>query len=339
MAIKIEPSLHSALAAYKTAYEAGGNISPIIKSILLSLGQQTPAKISNLDYAIADIAGLSWYKSVPTMFQKIFNQKKSERELLLQITGLEYLYIFHRNGRLREQALNRINGPLPNSFLVAAIVWRLNDWVPQVRLSAANCLQRCFNQTEPNIIAEYFLTTLRIQMTWRRWAKDEQECIANQLLRSDVVEQLALMLQTRYNGPLPSTLANLLRNPVIDQYLEALAKNASNSGVRAIALRALISDKVHYPNGKKWRWVDKTMGLRRYEPNIEHRSLTVSIDRMDLYEDAVNDKSAIVRRTVLSGLIKYDLDSQISRKLALKCISDSSPSVRMRADYIIRHTD
>src|SRR6218665_2975473 len=41
--------------------------------------------------------------------------------------------LFHHSGYVREAALKRIDGPVPNAFFLVALVYRLNDWVPEVR--------------------------------------------------------------------------------------------------------------------------------------------------------------------------------------------------------------
>jgi hypothetical protein len=335
MTITLSPSLHAVLSEYRSAREIDGNIAEVLRTFVAHFGNQSPATIANADGEIANAAGLNWWQSDQSTLQRIFRRKLSDSKLLLKAPGLEYLYIFHRNGRLREQALNQIQGPLPNSFIVAAIAWRLNDWAPQVRASAVNCAKRCFDKTDPAVLARFFLSTLYQQESWARWRDQERELISWQLRRSDVTSELAQLMLSERNGPLPSALTYVSRFPEIDCHLESLAKNAINPGIRAIALRALIELEARYANGTQWRWINKPMGQRRKEPRIECRKLTITTNRKELYLLGLGDKSAIVRRIALSGIIKFDRHGLEYQKLAREYLSDPSPSVRARAEFII----
>jgi hypothetical protein len=335
MRTTISPGLHAILSEYRSARKINRNIAELLTTIVAQIGNQSPATIASADGKIANAAGLSWWQSDQTTFQRILRTNLSESQLLQKNPGLEYLYIFHRDGRLREQALNQIQGPLPNGFLLAAIAWRLNDWVPEVRASAVNCAKRCFYKTDPAVWARFFLPSLYLQASWGRWSDVERELISQHLRRSDVTSELAQLMLTERNGPLPSTLAYVIRFPEVDCHLESLAKNAINAGIRAIALRSLIDLEARFTNGTKWRWINKPMGQRRKEPWIECRQLTIAANRRELYLLGLGDKSAIVRRVALSGIIKFDGHERRYQNLARKYLTDPSPSVRARAAFII----
>jgi hypothetical protein len=327
----LSPSFHDVLSEYRRAREVNGSIAELLRAVIAQIGNQSPATIANADREIANAAGLNWWQPQ----QRIFGSNLSESELLLKNPGLEYLYLFHRNGRLREQALNRVHGPLPSGFIVAAVAWRLNDWVSEVRESAVSCANRCFDKTDPAILARFFLATLYQQASWGRWREEERELISRQLRRSDVISELAQLMLSERNGPLPSALSYVSRFPEIDCHLGSLAQNAINPGIRAIALRALIELEAKFANGMQWRWIDKPMGLGRKEPRIECRQLTITANREVLYRLGLRDKSAIVRRVALSGIIKFDRHELGYQKLARQYLSDTSPSVRSRAKFII----
>jgi hypothetical protein len=331
----LTPSLDAALTEYRRARDVNRNIDEKLRLLLVQIGKQSSATIANADGEIANAAALNWWQPKQSAFQRVFRAPTSESELLLKTPGLEYLYIFHRNGHLREQALNRVHGPLPNSFIAAAVAWRLNDWASQVRDSAVNCANRCFDQTDPAVLARFFLSTLYQQASWGRWGKVERELISQQLRRNDVIAELSQLMLTERNGPLPSALAYVSRFPEIDCHLDLLAKEALNPGIRAIALRALIDLEARFANGMQWHWIDKPMGIRRKEPRIESRQLTITYDRKRLYLAGLGDKSAIVRRVALSGIIKYDRHEIGYQNLAREYLADPSRSVRARAEFIV----
>jgi hypothetical protein len=59
--------------------------------------------------------------------------------------------MFSRNGYVREAALKAVNQVPDAPFFLAALVWRLNDWVEPVRRAAEGCakrqLPRCSTRT------------------------------------------------------------------------------------------------------------------------------------------------------------------------------------------------
>jgi hypothetical protein len=327
--------LQAALTQYLNARKNPSNIAEVLTLVVAEIGNQSPAAIANADSEIANAAGLSWWQNEQPTLRSIFHPQVSDSQLLLKTPGLEYLYIFHRNGRIREQALNRTHGPLPNSFILAAVVWRLNDWVSQVRNSAVICANRCFDKTGPNVWARFFLSTWYQQKSWGRWGETERTLVTGQLRRTDVVAELVKLLLTERAGPLPSALAHVIQFPEIDCHLDLLAEKALNPGVRAIALRALIESEAKFSNETQWRWIDKPMGRRRKEPRIETRQVTVTSNREELYRLGLADKSSVVRRTALSGIIKFDRHHQFSQNLAREFVADLSASVRTRAKFIV----
>lgn len=331
MSKTLAPDLYAALSTFRI----GGYTADGLRAILVQLKDQSPATIGNVDNEIANAAGLEFLQPEQSMLQYIFSPRTSGSQLLLKAPGLEYLFIFHRNGHLREQALDRIHGPLPNSFIAAAVAWRLNDWVPQVRESAMNCVNRCFGKTEPSVLARFFLSTLHQQASWGRWGDKEREFLSEQLRQTDVISELAHLMLTERNGPLSSFLAYIIRFQEIDCYLEPLAQNALNPGIRAIALRALIELEARFASGTHWLWIDKPMGHGREVPRIECRPLTINADRKNLYPLGLRDKSAVVRRVALSGIIKFDRHETGYQNLAREYLADPSASVRERAQFIL----
>jgi len=336
MRSSIVPSLEAALVGYRHASNQGDDVSEIAQALVTQFGHQPSSTVANADGQIAYLAGLNWWRPKMSPLQRLLKRPISERELLLKTPSLEYLYIFHRHGRIREQALNRINGPLPNELLVAAIAWRLNDWVPNVRAAARRCAERCFEKTAPQILAQFFLSNSRQLDTWGRWIETERDMLNSQLRRFDVIQEVAGLLITGNRGPLPSGFAKLLRNAEIDCALERLATAAVLPGIRAMALKALIDGMASFATGTQWRWVDKSMGKRRREAKIETRALTITADRRYFIRLGIKDKSAIVRGVALRGIIAHTRHEPEFIELARSCLSDPSQMVRSRAEFIIK---
>jgi HEAT repeat associated with sister chromatid cohesion len=331
----LNTSLQTALSKFRNDFESGVDLRETLEQVLSHFDGIAPKKVADADVEIAYAAGLDRRVHDPSILQRMFLQKKNDNQRLLETPNLEYLFVFHRNGYLREEALNLIQGPLPNSFIVAAIVWRLNDWSTQVRKSAAECVRRCFELTNAKVIAHFYLSTLCVQESWGRWGEQERALVLDQLRREDVIADLAYLLETERTGPIPSVLTKVIQFPEIDGHLKSLAHNAINPGVRAIALNALIELEAHFVAGRRWREINKYMRVGCWEPRIEKRPLSVTIDRDEMYTLGLKDRSAIVKRVALRGIIKFDQSNPKYKKIVSEFLFDPSLSVRSLAKFMI----
>lgn len=142
--------------------------------------------------------------------------------------------------------------------------------------------------------------------------------------------------QRETTGPQASTLRYALRTPSLDRHLERIANFAVQPSVRALALNALIDRKAEWPSGTAWQWVDKSMGLRRRVTVFDHRLLTVAPPHGALIAGGVSDRSAVVRKAALTGVIRHLPGSAEARAFAAPLVVDRSPSVRERAEFILR---
>ncbi len=228
------------------------------------MGEMSPAKVAQADTAIATAAGLFHRRPMSSPGGSVFSLSTDfiDAELLLRVPKLEYLFIFHRNGRLREAALLKVTGGLPNAFLFAAGAWRLNDWAPPVRAAAVRCARRSFPRTSAEMIVRAATVLLIRQSSWGRWGT-ERELVDEAFSRPDVAERLADLITASPIGPMATTLRFALRTPAIDIYLEHILGDALQPSVRGVALDALIRHRAKWPRGYEWKWVDKSMGVRR----------------------------------------------------------------------------
>jgi len=301
--------------------------------VALNLLAKLPASsISRIDGLIATQAQLYqyWrsYSTNPT------HDISDVLELMLRTPKLEYLFLFHKDGYAREGALDKLPGSLPSPFFVAAVALRLNDWVAPVRQAAANCARRCFPLTHPDILAEAAATLVIHRAIWGRW-KDERRVLDELFCRADIAEPLAAFLIRSMSGPAARSLSFALRTPMLDVYLERIVRDAVQPSVRAIGLRTLIEGRAQWTAGSEWQWIDKSMGRRRRAPVFAHRQLTVPVPKLPLMEVGVRDRSPVVRRVALDGVMRHALDSREGRGLAAVLAFDPSPSVRERAQFIL----
>ncbi len=326
--------LLSALTDIGTKLEHGQELGGELGRALDLLASLPPDQIARADAAIAEAANLR-HRLPQSTLRSLLSRRPSDHARLLRTQGLEYLFIFHRDGRLREAALLKVTGGLPTPFLLAAILWRLNDWAKPVRDAAVRCAKRSFPVTDPAVVARTATALLVRQVSWGRW-RDERTVLNDAFARDDVAEHLAQLLIQDVTGPLASVLRYGLRSPSLDRHLNRIAFEAAQPSVRAVALNSLINGKAEWPAGYAWKWIDKSMGLRRRVTVFDDRNLSVAFSREDLIARGIDDRSAVVRRIALTGIIRHMPGTQKGREYASKLVGDRSPSVRERAEFILR---
>lgn len=331
----LSSQLVAALGEVGNKLRIGQDASASLRVVLDLLADLDPGHVARADGEIAAAASL-YQRPAQSTVSKMFSPRPSETSQLLRTPGLEYLFIFHRDGRIREAALLKITGGLPSPFLFAAILWRLNDWATPVRQAAAQCAARSFPATEPAVVARTAAELLARQRTWRRW-RDGRSMLDQVFGRSDVAAELANLMAVETTGPQASRLRYALRTPALDEHLEKLAFTAVQPSVRAVALGALIDGRAEWPSGTAWRWIDKSMGVRRRETVFDHRPLATTSPRHALIQRGISDRSAAVRKVALTGIIRHLLGTAESRVLAAPLESDRSPSVREKAQFILQY--
>lgn len=327
------PAINQALTSLAEKLERGARLDADVRTVGALLGELDPAAVASHDYTIADTARLRHTPPSPALAW-LSPRPASHKEQLLRTPGLEYVFLVHRDGRLREAALLKITGGLPNAFLFAAVAWRLNDWVPQVRAAAARCAERSFPITDAEVVARAGLAILMRQRSWRRWS-DEQALIDAALAREDVAACVADLLIEGRQGPLASALRWLLRAPAFDAHLPRLAGKAVQPSVRAVAISTLVTGEATWPDGHAWKWIDKSNGVRRRVVVLGRRPLTSASSPHLAIGMGVADRSAAVRHAALAGVMARLMGTAEGRSFATALVHDPSASVREKAAFIL----
>lgn len=266
---------------------------------------------------------------------KLYHSRRStDLEQLVRLPSVEYLFIFHSDGRIREAALKKITGGLRSPFLFAAIAWRLNDWALPVRIAAVECARRTFPLTAAEVIAQADIVLLPRKNSWTRWT-DEEALLAETLGRADVASSSADIIREKQTGGAALALRYALQQSVLDPHLEKLAYEAVQPAVRAVALRSLIDGYASWPSGFEWQWVDKSMGVRRRVRTFDRRRLTRIASRTPMIVRGVADRSAAVRKVALDGLIRYRAEIPEAKEIAEPLLRDRVASVRERAEFLL----
>jgi hypothetical protein len=247
-----------------------------------------------------------------------------------------WLFLFHRSGFVREAALRRIAAPPATPFFFAALAWRMNDWVPEVRTAAAACARRVFPLTAVDVVVPAALVLFHRRSEWRRWG-DEATVVDDCFRQPDVAARVADLLRTAPTGPSGALLRRALRYDSIDAHLPRLARESLQPAVRAVALGTLLERRAKWPEGFAWEWVDKVYGDRRRVRVLGSRAIDPLMSTDELVRVGLQDSSAAVRRVALDCLIRNpsllpDLTDWLARLMA-----DPSPSIRERAEYLDRH--
>lgn len=327
--------LRELLNSVGNVLKQGSDVDKTFQPIPAMLDGIPAELLTRAEADIVQCAELYRYWPEPTLFARLLHRELAHSEQLERVAGLEHLFVFHRDGRLREAALRKFNGPISSPFMFAAISWRLNDWVAEVRTAAVECATRCFPQTDPLVIARAALALLSRRATWSRWIT-EGEAIDAVFSRPDVISALAMLMIQRPTGPNATVLRVALRDPNIDSELPRIASDAVQPATRAVAYQTLIAGEANWPQGWRWRWVDKTIGARRRETVFASRPITIATSPEAYILQALTDPSGVVRSTAMSGLIRHrDIINNVD-EIARRFIDDSASGVRERAKFILK---
>lgn len=260
----------------------------------------------------------------------------SDLDALARYPQLAQLFIFHRDGWLREAALHSLSKPPDNPFEFTAVVYRLNDWVEPVRSAAAACARRLFPRTSANVVAEASLFLFRQIPKLGRWGERERGLLESTLYRSDVIRALAELLSARRSGPVALPFRHALRRPGLDDMLPRLASESPLPLVRAIAFETLIMKRARWLVQYRYEWVDKRFNIRRLVPEYDSRPVDHQLPVENLLRQAAKDSTVAVRKVAVRGLIdlRNSLSSDMS-DLAHALAQDESSAIRERGKFYL----
>jgi len=288
-------------------------------------------------YISGAVQRVDWPKEKGPSVWPLFRSKSSKptpAALLSERPGLAWLLMFHRDGYIREAALRAIREPPASPFFVAAIAWRLNDWVEQVRDAASLCAGRVFPAVDADTGAGAAFYLLDRRLTWGRW--DKEQALLDLLLgRPDILARVALQIRGESTGGLAGRLRHLLRYPAIDAYLPGLLAEAVEPAVRAVALKCLIERRVSWPTGFAWRWIDKVYGVRKRVLVLDHRGIMAPF-KADVVARGLSDRAAIVRRVAADAVIADPSSFPDIQEIIARMASDKSAAIRARAEFMVR---
>jgi hypothetical protein len=317
--------------------------SASLERVLANLDDVPAEAVSRASYEITAAMQLGWSRPKPRKLGRLLGllglmppPSPSERELMAADPRYAWLFLFHSNGRIREAALDALVDPPATPFAFAAIALRLNDWAQPVRAAAVRCAERLFPLTSPELTARTAVDLVDKASSWQRW-EQERQALDAVFANPAVAARVAPLFLKGTKGPLATRLRQLLRFPTFDGDLAEFARDAVQPSVRATALKCLIDRKASWPVGHGWKWIDKAYGFRQRIVLTDSRELAVDQDPETLIRQGLTDRSAAVRRVAADALMERRAAIRDADQLIACMAADRSPSIRERADYMIRH--
>jgi len=327
-------ALRNDLKAFGDELFEGRAPSEQLDALLHKLMTLPPDTISRAASEVRHLAKLHHEQYLKPPFFSRTRRGPTHKELLLSCRGLEKLFMFHGDGRLREIALNRVIDPPASAWFFSAITYRLNDWVPEVRAAGMACAERLFPKTDPEIVARAAMSLLDRKRFWRRGSSEFQP-IETAIVRPDVLKWIVALLRDTKTGRAGAILRHLFRFPQIDQHLYLLSADAFLPSVRAVALGSLIDGEVRWLGDiSERRWIDKSMGRFRDIPATASRPIVRDKPLAELVEQSGVDRSALVRRLASAALLRHHTELAGMETLIARLSNDSSRSIRDRMAFL-----
>lgn len=334
-------SARDALTALSRLEAGAGGFEVALEAAVEEIARLDPARVADADQAIAGAAQLSagqptWDGAKQTYVSPPADEVRRQIASQLSSTpGLERLYLFHRSGYAREAALDGLDTPPATPFWHAAIVLRLNDWVPEVRAAALRCTTRMLRRTPPAIAAASLAALAPRLDDWTRWGPAEKDAVAEALDDPDVRRAFVDLLTGSELRKPTAVLRWALRGATLDGELIAIYRAAGSSQVRAAALSVLIAGSASWPIGYGWEWAGNSSRSRKRVPRLQTRPVAQACNVADLIREGVADRSALVRRAAVAGLLRQYRSIPDALCIAERLVTDRSSAVRWRAAYIV----
>lgn len=250
--------------------------------------------------------------------------------LLAAAPDLAWLALHSPNGFHRDAALRALPAPV-HAFDLAALVSRLDDWVPEVSALAEAALARQAPRIPAPVIAEVVLARMRRVEGGVRMSNDGYRRWLALIDREDVRAELVTRLRRERGAGVRWVFLRVMEDPRLDPALPILLREAAHPSIRASALWWLVSGQVSYLGwGREWV---PGRGLRQVP---RRRPLSLGVDPAGVIEAAAGDRCSAVRKVAAEMLRTYAATHpQAARALALRLAADRNRGVRERADWFL----
>lgn len=259
-----------------------------------------------------------------------------ELGMLAKHPGLALVFIRHPNGYLREAGLKAIGQAPVSPFVLATVMYRLNDWVAPVRTAAANTVRRLFAAMPADTAAAVAPALASYSQHWGRSAA-HRELFAEMLEIPGVISAIVALLASSQVKGSSALLNTLMARENIDAWLPVLAREARAPAVRAAASRVLIHGVARWQTGREIEIIDRYTGKRAFRNTYAQRPLMQHMPREDAIRNAADDRAASVRKLAVDAIINGNASAEIADNVIARLKSDPSPTVRGRIEFVIRN--
>jgi len=274
-------------------------------------------------------------RQIRSAFGYLFFSQKIDEEVTPE---LAWLYLSHWDGYSRETAIRRLNVFAPNSVLLAILIRRLNDWVPQVQAAARQVLPSVVAASDPDDVVDALFAILPNWSSWQRIEPDSRQIVLDLMGQPRWTKEYKTKLIAVESGGLSRVFAQLGRSPVLDVHLADISQHSIQSAIRNKAYQSMLSSEMSWVEGRKWQWTDLKYCKGREQPVVASRSLSFTYPLLETLNAAVADRSVMVRRLAAQSLInRLDLlGRQDAFALAERLIRDAAPSVVERGEFVLK---
>jgi len=292
----------------------------LLKAAFLKLSPETISRAAPEIRAISGLQSMGWriFDPSETAYP---HRVKVQVQVLDDTPDLAMLYLFHGDGRLRQEALLRITPEMMSPFLFAAVALRLNDWVRSVRHAATACMGRIDTSQALTLIAPAIPVLCLQTKSWSRWG-DSRAVYDDIEAKPEIAAFMASHFRTERKGKLAKQFLSMLRYPSLDIHLSMLTQEAATPAIRTMAYVTLLNRQAVWPIGKKRKWVVDQMVC---ETICARRSINIKINISELARNGAQDRSVNVRREIAYWLLALDRPEP---EVACILAQDKYPSIR-----------
>jgi hypothetical protein len=286
----------------------------------------------NMGYGYREPIGLR-----SSFFQALGLNHKNGDHLLRDHPDLGWLLMFHGSGYVRQAAMESLTTSPSCPFEVAAVAYRLNDWVSNVRAASTTYAREFLVTASAEAIGESAFFLLPQMNFLRRWDDQALSVLQDSIYRSEVLDEMLKQFTATRGGKVGRSLRLILQRDDFDIHLAKLAFDARLPTVRAIAVETLLMGRARWFLGYRREWVNKVYGITRRVAEFETRNVEIDFGVEEILEAAARDKSSLVRRIVADFLIskREQLTAEMA-ELSDVLRNDRSSSVRSRIDFLDR---
>lgn len=236
---------------------------------------------------------------------------------LLTDASAAYALMTIWSGHTREQAVHSI-ATVPGAFCLALLVYRLNDWVAQVRVATEQTLFRMRDGLEAAKIVG------SVEFLWEfnrvgRASASARELVESLTTRPDVIHALRKEALEGTTDRSLRIVRRLLRTSTLDTDLVDMATNSPHSRIRAIATRAMLARSYNWRDGK----------------TLHQRVVDQKIDPAHLARLALADPAIVVQLAGLEYMVEHGQTWEDRQAILLRYASHGSNSLSELAQWAL----